>query len=189
MERSGVAAMSLGIIEECLDLSIDYAKNQASLSNPHVFRYQNEPAWVVFDQGFVDQYGGYGFQAGGEVPEWIDRAAWHYGYLDATLNEAVARQHFALAELPRRLGELFERAAPRSVLDVGCGEGVLTHKWAQRLRDGRVVGIDLEDPAIQAEWEKRSAPNLDYRIMKADPTFPHVRIGGSERIPRERASS
>jgi 2-polyprenyl-3-methyl-5-hydroxy-6-metoxy-1,4-benzoquinol methylase len=31
-----------------------------------------------------------------------------------------------------------------------------------------VVGIDLEDPAIQAEWEQRRAPNLDYRIMKAE---------------------
>jgi alkylation response protein AidB-like acyl-CoA dehydrogenase len=28
MERSGVAAMSLGIIEQCLELSIDYAKNR-----------------------------------------------------------------------------------------------------------------------------------------------------------------
>jgi predicted DNA-binding transcriptional regulator AlpA len=26
-----------------------------------------------------------------------------------------------------------------------------------------------------------------YRLMKADPTFPHVRVGGSLRIPRERA--
>ncbi len=45
---------------------------------------------------------------------------------------------------------------------------MLTHKWAQRLRDGRIVGVDLEDPAIQAEWEKRQAPNLEYRIMKAE---------------------
>ena len=45
---------------------------------------------------------------------------------------------------------------------------MLTHKWAQRLRDGRVVGIDLEDPAIQAEWTKRQAPNLEYKIMKAE---------------------
>ena len=29
-------------------------------------------------------------------------------------------------------------------------------------------GIDLEDPAIQAEWAKRQAPNLDYRVMKAE---------------------
>ena len=32
----------------------------------------------------------------------------------------------------------------------------------------RIVGIDLEDPAIQAEWDDRQAPNLEYRIMKAE---------------------
>ena len=72
-----------------------------------------------------------------------------------------------MAGFERTLDELFRRAAPRSLLDVGCGEGVLTHRWAQRI-DGRVVGIDLEDPAIQAEWEKRQAPNLEYRVMKAE---------------------
>jgi 2-polyprenyl-3-methyl-5-hydroxy-6-metoxy-1,4-benzoquinol methylase len=72
-----------------------------------------------------------------------------------------------MASFERTLGELLERAAPRSVLDVGCGEGVLTHDWACRL-EGRVVGIDLEDPAIQSEWEKRRAPNLEYRVMKAE---------------------
>jgi ubiquinone/menaquinone biosynthesis C-methylase UbiE len=72
-----------------------------------------------------------------------------------------------MAGFERTLAELFRQAAPRSLLDVGCGEGVLTHKWAQSL-DGRVVGIDLEDPAIQAEWAKRQAPNLEYRVMKAE---------------------
>ena len=72
-----------------------------------------------------------------------------------------------MAGFERTLDELFTQAAPRTVLDVGCGEGVLTHKWAQAL-DGRVVGIDLEDPAIQAEWEQRRAPNLEYRVMKAE---------------------
>ncbi len=67
----------------------------------------------------------------------------------------------------RTLDELWAKASPASILDVGCGEGILTHKWAQRLGDRRVVGIDLADPAIQAEWSKRTAPNLEYRIMKA----------------------
>jgi 2-polyprenyl-3-methyl-5-hydroxy-6-metoxy-1,4-benzoquinol methylase len=67
----------------------------------------------------------------------------------------------------RTLGELFTQAAPRTVLDVGCGEGVLTHRWASSV-EGRVVGLDLEDPAIQSEWDKRRAPNLEYRIMKAE---------------------
>jgi 2-polyprenyl-3-methyl-5-hydroxy-6-metoxy-1,4-benzoquinol methylase len=73
-----------------------------------------------------------------------------------------------MAGFERTLDELFAQAAPKSLLDVGCGEGVLTHKWAARIAPGRVVGIDLEDPAIQAEWEQRRAPNLDYRIMKAE---------------------
>jgi ubiquinone/menaquinone biosynthesis C-methylase UbiE len=72
-----------------------------------------------------------------------------------------------MASFERTLDELFVKAAPSTLLDVGCGEGVLTHKWAQRLA-GRVVGLDLEDAAIQAEWEKRTAPNLEYRINKAE---------------------
>ena len=41
----------------------------------------------------------------------------------------------------RTLDDLFARTGAGSLLDVGCGEGVLTHRFAQRL-DGRVVGID-----------------------------------------------
>jgi SAM-dependent methyltransferase len=67
------------------------------------------------------------------------------------------------------LDELFHQADPQSLLDVGCGEGVLTHQWAQELGEGRrVVGIDLDDPALHAEWAKRTAPNLEYRVMKAE---------------------
>jgi 2-polyprenyl-3-methyl-5-hydroxy-6-metoxy-1,4-benzoquinol methylase len=67
------------------------------------------------------------------------------------------------------LDELFTSADPHSLLDVGCGEGVLTHQWAQRLGEQRrVVGIDLDDPALHAEWAKRTAPNLEYRVMKAE---------------------
>jgi 2-polyprenyl-3-methyl-5-hydroxy-6-metoxy-1,4-benzoquinol methylase len=65
------------------------------------------------------------------------------------------------------LDELWDRAAPSSVLDVGCGEGVLTVEWAERLGDGRVVGIDLEDPKLRAEWEQRERPNLEFRAEEA----------------------
>jgi 2-polyprenyl-3-methyl-5-hydroxy-6-metoxy-1,4-benzoquinol methylase len=66
------------------------------------------------------------------------------------------------------LDELFTTAAPTSLLDVGCGEGVLVHEWAKQLGDRRVVGIDLEEPSIQAGWAQRQAPNLEYKIMKAE---------------------
>ena len=65
------------------------------------------------------------------------------------------------------LDELWRTAAPRSVLDVGCGEGVLTHEWAQRLDDGRIVGIDLDDAKLRAEWDKRPRSNLEYRCEEA----------------------
>jgi len=73
-----------------------------------------------------------------------------------------------MANFERTLNELFAKADPQSLLDVGCGEGVLVHEWAARIAPRRVVGIDLEEPSIQAGWAQRPAPNLEYRIMKAE---------------------
>jgi 2-polyprenyl-3-methyl-5-hydroxy-6-metoxy-1,4-benzoquinol methylase len=66
------------------------------------------------------------------------------------------------------LEELFTLADPASLLDVGCGEGVLVHEWALRLGERRVVGIDLEEDSVQAGWAQRQAPNLEYRVMRAE---------------------
>jgi 2-polyprenyl-3-methyl-5-hydroxy-6-metoxy-1,4-benzoquinol methylase len=65
------------------------------------------------------------------------------------------------------LDELWAKAAPSSILDVGCGEGVLTAEWAERLGDGRVVGIDLDDPKLRAEWEQRMRRNLEFVVQEA----------------------
>ena len=65
------------------------------------------------------------------------------------------------------LDELWKIARPESILDVGCGEGVLTSEWAMRLDGGRIVGIDLDDPKLKAEWEARRRPNLEYRAEEA----------------------
>jgi len=65
------------------------------------------------------------------------------------------------------LDELWAQAAPSSILDVGCGEGVLTVEWAERLVDHRIVGIDLDDPKLRAEWAKRERPNLEFRAEEA----------------------
>ena len=65
------------------------------------------------------------------------------------------------------LEELWHKAAPQSILDVGCGEGVLTEQWADKLGGGRIVGIDLDDPKLRAEWGKRQRANLEYRVEDA----------------------
>ena len=73
-----------------------------------------------------------------------------------------------MAGFEAALEELFARAEPGSLLDVGCGEGVLVHRWAERLGGKRVVGIDLEEESLQAGWSRRQAPNLEYRTMRAE---------------------
>jgi 2-polyprenyl-3-methyl-5-hydroxy-6-metoxy-1,4-benzoquinol methylase len=73
-----------------------------------------------------------------------------------------------MASFERTLAELFAQAAPASVLDVGCGEGVLTHQWATQLGEQRIVGIDLDDEKLKAEWATRQRPNLEYRTMAAE---------------------
>jgi SAM-dependent methyltransferase len=73
-----------------------------------------------------------------------------------------------MAGFERDLDELLALADPGSLLDVGCGEGVLVERWARRLEGRRVVGIDLEEESIQAGWEQRRAPNLEYRVMRAE---------------------
>jgi 2-polyprenyl-3-methyl-5-hydroxy-6-metoxy-1,4-benzoquinol methylase len=60
------------------------------------------------------------------------------------------------------LDDLFARAEPGSLLDVGCGEGVLTLRWAEAMGERPVVGLDLEDPKLKAEWGRRLRPNLRF---------------------------
>jgi 2-polyprenyl-3-methyl-5-hydroxy-6-metoxy-1,4-benzoquinol methylase len=72
-----------------------------------------------------------------------------------------------MAGFHRAVDDFWAKAAPSSVLDIGCGEGVLTLEWAERLGDGRVVGIDLDDPKLRAEWAARTRPNLEFRVEEA----------------------
>jgi 2-polyprenyl-3-methyl-5-hydroxy-6-metoxy-1,4-benzoquinol methylase len=81
-----------------------------------------------------------------------------------------------MAGFERTLDELFAAAAPASVLDVGCGEGVLTEQWAARLSPGRVVGIDLDDPKLKGEWAGRDRSNLEFETM----TVEQLQFGDNE---------
>ncbi|NJC71842.1 FAD-binding protein [Planosporangium thailandense] len=41
--------------------------------DPTSFSYLNQPCWLVFDQGFVERYGGFGAGPGGPAPGWAVR--------------------------------------------------------------------------------------------------------------------
>jgi ubiquinone/menaquinone biosynthesis C-methylase UbiE len=73
-----------------------------------------------------------------------------------------------MAGFERALDELLQRASPDSVLDVGCGEGVLTLQWAQQLADRPVVGVDLPDAKLQAQWRMRERHNLRFVTGRAE---------------------
>jgi ubiquinone/menaquinone biosynthesis C-methylase UbiE len=63
----------------------------------------------------------------------------------------------------RALDELVEAAGPAdSVLDVGCGEGVITRAWARRRAGARVVGLDRDSSALGAHWAASAEPNVSW---------------------------
>jgi 2-polyprenyl-3-methyl-5-hydroxy-6-metoxy-1,4-benzoquinol methylase len=84
-----------------------------------------------------------------------------YGSRNPVVRRLMARFECAL-------DRLFTQAAPGSVLDVGCGEGVLTYQWAQQLGEKPIVGIDLPDPKLEAHWQTRRRENLEFRAMDVE---------------------
>lgn len=64
-----------------------------------------------------------------------------------------------LCDAARRVG--IEPADAR-LLDIGCSTGILTRHYAESF--GSVVGIDIDDGAIEWARRHRSAPNLEYRV-------------------------
>lgn len=73
-----------------------------------------------------------------------------------------------MAGFERAAAELIDGAAPASLLDVGCGEGVLTDRWAAHLGSTQVVGLDLPDPKLEAHWAARRRPNLRFVAGRAE---------------------
>jgi ubiquinone/menaquinone biosynthesis C-methylase UbiE len=77
-------------------------------------------------------------------------------------NPAVRR---LMASFLTALDALVADAAPDSVLDVGCGEGIVTRRIA-RLAPGRVTGIDVASPRLRAAWDA-AGERVEYVVGDA----------------------
>jgi ubiquinone/menaquinone biosynthesis C-methylase UbiE len=67
----------------------------------------------------------------------------------------------------RRIEEAAESIGARSVLDVGCGEGVVTERLARLLPSAQILGVDADDTRLGQEWQRRSASNLSFQTGSA----------------------
>jgi len=65
-----------------------------------------------------------------------------------------------LAELDALVGEI----GPRSVLDVGCGDGFVTDRIARALGDRPVLGVDRKP---LASWAGRRGGDLSFEVADA----------------------
>jgi 2-polyprenyl-3-methyl-5-hydroxy-6-metoxy-1,4-benzoquinol methylase len=65
--------------------------------------------------------------------------------------------------LVRLDGALLE-LEPTALLDVGCGEGVVTERFAALLSHASVLGVDADEVALSADWMRRSRDNLAFQV-------------------------
>ena len=77
----------------------------------------------------------------------------------------VAR--FLVERFLRAVDEAVIDVRPASVLDAGCGEGVVTDRIARLVPDAAVVGLDVGDPRLVAEWDERAGENLVFHAGSA----------------------
>ncbi|HSZ14158.1 MAG TPA: class I SAM-dependent methyltransferase [Solirubrobacteraceae bacterium] len=87
------------------------------------------------------------------------------GEVDELLGDALAD---ALPHAARRADELpaLSTDAPcASLLDVGCGEGVLSQRWARRWPELDVLAVDRE--RVVAEWNERAERNVRFDVADA----------------------
>jgi SAM-dependent methyltransferase len=83
-------------------------------------------------------------------PDWIDMKV--HGPASRWLRSLI---HF-------QLDKISDPEAIRSILDVGCGEGTITHYLAQWCPAAKTVGIDFSKVAIQSAQSRYRRANLQF---------------------------
>jgi 2-polyprenyl-3-methyl-5-hydroxy-6-metoxy-1,4-benzoquinol methylase len=71
-----------------------------------------------------------------------------------------------LARFLQELDTMVDDLRPSSLLDVGCGEGIVTERLATRT-GVTTVGVDSGDEALQAHWAERERGLLTFASASA----------------------
>ena len=66
----------------------------------------------------------------------------------------------------RQIDDCVGLLRPSSILDVGCGEGVVTQRLAS-LSGAPTLGVDLGTDALRSEWRRREARELSFQEASA----------------------
>jgi ubiquinone/menaquinone biosynthesis C-methylase UbiE len=67
-----------------------------------------------------------------------------------------------VARFLRAVDGALEALEPASVLDVGCGEGIVTERIARVVPGSPVTGLDADVSLLRTEWQARTSPNLAF---------------------------
>ena len=78
--------------------------------------------------------------------------------------DAFARQYDKATSIERRHDYFLANLPPvrDSVLDIGCGSGLLADELSRHFRS--VLALDISEPMLAIAREERGAPNIEYRL-------------------------
>ena len=77
----------------------------------------------------------------------------------------VARR--LVAGFLREVDAMIDTARPSDLLDVGCGEGIVTARIAARAGVSRALGLDRESELLRGHWAQHRCAGLDFDIGDA----------------------
>ncbi len=67
----------------------------------------------------------------------------------------------------RELDVMVDAARPRELLDVGCGEGIVTARMAARANVAHALGLDRDSEALSDHWMRHRSERLDFAVADA----------------------
>ena len=113
----------------------------------HDFTVNFSEDWIFMNQDDVKKY-------------WNVRAKTHPLGQKTTMDQFLREIEYST------LRKLIQRAKPRSVLDVGCGDGVTTMRLARNFPEVSFVGIDYSNKMIESAGESSGAlANIKFEVV------------------------